>query len=57
MSEDAAIDTDTSEGQGGNSTTSGETPAANEFKPITSQQELNAALKDRLDRERSPPSG
>lgn len=53
MSEDAAIDTDTSEGQGGNSTTSGETPAANEFKPITSQQELNAALKDRLDRERS----
>ncbi|QZT61250.1 hypothetical protein [Mycolicibacterium austroafricanum] len=42
---------DTSEAQGGN--TSGETPAADEFKPITSQQELNAALKDRLDRERS----
>ncbi len=39
------------EGQGGND--SGETPAADEFKPITSQKELNAALKDRLDRERS----
>ncbi len=47
MSDDV---TDTDEGQGGNS---GDTPAANEFKPITSQQELNAALKDRLDRERS----
>ena len=43
--------TDTPEGQGG--TTSGETPTATEFKPITSQQELNAALKDRLDRERA----
>ncbi len=53
MSEDAAVDTDTSETQGGNSTTSGDTPAANEFKPITSQQELNAALKDRSDRERA----
>ena len=42
---------DVSEDQGGN--TSGDTPAADEFKPITSQQELNAALKDRLDRERS----
>lgn len=41
------------EAQGGNSTASGETPAADEFKPITSQQELNAALKDRLERERS----
>jgi len=38
-------------GQGGNE--SGETPAADEFKPITSQQELNAALKERLDRERA----
>lgn len=37
--------------QGGN--TSGETPAADEFKPITSQQELNDALKDRLTRERA----
>lgn len=45
--------TDAPEGQGGNSTTSGETPTATEFKPITSQQELNAALKDRLDRERA----
>ncbi|MCK9468657.1 MAG: hypothetical protein M0Q49_04505 [Porticoccaceae bacterium] len=49
MSEEA---TDTAEAQGG-STTSGETPAADEFKPITSQQELNAALKERLDRERA----
>ncbi|MFV8266470.1 DUF4355 domain-containing protein [Mycolicibacterium fortuitum] len=52
MSE-ATADTATSEAQGGNSTTSGETPAADEFKPITSQQELNAALKERLDRERA----
>ncbi len=48
MSESAVENT---EGQGGN--TSGETPAANEFKPITSQQEFDAALKGRLDRERS----
>lgn len=48
MSEEAA---GTTEAQGGNN--SGETPAADEFKPITSQQELNAALKDRLDRERA----
>lgn len=53
MSEAADGTTDAPEGQGGNSTTSGDTPAANEFKPITSQEELNAALKDRLDRERS----
>ena len=52
MSE-ATADTATSEAQGGNSTTSGETPAADEFKPITSQQELHAALKERLDRERA----
>lgn len=44
-------DDTTQEAQGGN--TSGDTPAADEFKPITSQQELNAALKDRLDRERA----
>lgn len=37
--------------EGGN--TSGETPAADEFKPITSQDELNDALKVRLERERS----
>lgn len=38
--------------EGGN--TSGETPAAEtEFKPITSQDELNEALKDRLARERA----
>lgn len=43
---------DALEGQGG-SNNSGDTPAADEFKPINSQQELNAALKDRLDRERS----
>lgn len=43
----------TSEDQGGNSTTSGATSAANEFKPINSQDELDAALKDRLNRERA----
>lgn len=37
--------------EGGNN--SGETPAADEFKPITSQDELNEALKDRLARERA----
>lgn len=52
MSE-AVSETATTEGQGGDSVTSGDTPAATEFKPITSQQELNAALKDRLDRERA----
>lgn len=46
-----AVDDTTPESQGGND--SGETPTADEFKPITSQQELNAALKDRLDRERA----
>lgn len=51
MSESA--DDTTSEAQGGKSTTSGETPAANEFKPINSQRELDAVLKDRLERERS----
>ena len=49
MSESA--DDTTTEVQGGNN--SGDTPAADEFKPITSQQELNAALKDRLERERA----
>lgn len=53
MSDAAATDTTGTEGQGGDSTTSGDTPAANEFKPITSQQDLNIALKDRLDRERA----
>lgn len=38
-------------GQGGN--TSGKTPAAEEFTPITSQKELNEAIKGRLDRERA----
>ncbi|NOQ62710.1 hypothetical protein [Mycolicibacterium fortuitum] len=52
MPEQVAETTDAPEVQGGNST-SGDTPAADEFKPITSQQELNAALKDRLDRERA----
>lgn len=37
--------------EGGN--TSGVTPAADDFKAITSQEELNAALKERLDRERA----
>lgn len=39
--------------EGGENTPSGETPAADEFKAITSQDELNAAIKDRLDRERA----
>lgn len=34
-------------------TNSGETPAADEFKAITTQDELNAVIKDRIDRERS----
>jgi len=37
--------------EGGN--TSGETPAAEEFKANTSQDELNAVIKDRIDRERA----
>lgn len=37
--------------EGGND--SGETPAAEEFKAITSQDELNEALKERLARERA----
>lgn len=41
---------DTTEGQGGNSTASGDTPAANEFKPITTPAELDAFLKDRVAR-------
>ena len=53
MSDAAATDTTGTEGQGGDSATSGDTPPANEFKPITSQQDLNIALKDRLDRERA----
>lgn len=36
--------------EGGN--TSGETPAADEFKPITSQQEFEQRLSKRLERER-----
>ncbi|MBX9661632.1 MAG: hypothetical protein K2X00_23995 [Nitrospiraceae bacterium] len=39
------------EAQGGKN--SGDTPAADEFKPITSQRELDAALKGRLERERA----
>lgn len=50
MSEEVSDVTSTPEG---GSATRGETPAANEFKPINSQEELNAALKDRLDRERA----
>lgn len=43
-------ETSTSEAQGGNSTTSGETPAANEFKPITTPAEMDAFIKDRVAR-------
>lgn len=52
MSEAVTEEGSTSEGQGG-STTRGDAPAADEFKPISSQEELNAVLKDRLDRERA----
>ncbi len=41
------------EAKGGNSKTSGNTPAADEFTPINSQDELNDVIKDRLDRERA----
>lgn len=34
-------------------TTSGETPAADEFTPITSQDELNKVISDRIARERA----
>ena len=34
-------------------TTSGETPAANEFEPITSQEDLNKVISDRIQRERA----
>src|SRR5690242_1505507 len=37
--------------EGGN--TSGETPAADEFKAITSQDDLNKVINDRLQRERA----
>jgi len=47
---EAASETATTESQGGNSTTSGETPAATEFKPITTPAELDAFLKDRVAR-------
>jgi hypothetical protein len=53
LSESADDTSSTAEDQGGNGNTSGDTPAANEFKPITSQQDFDAALKGRLDRERS----
>lgn len=33
--------------------TSGETPAANEFEPITSQDDLNKVIAERLQRERA----
>lgn len=49
MSE-SAEETSTPEAQGGNSTNSGETPAANEFKPITTPAEMDAFIKDRVAR-------
>lgn len=38
--------------EGGN-TPGGTTPPADEFKAITTQEELNAVIKDRIDRERA----
>ena len=49
MSE-ATAETSSTEAQGGNSTTSGETPAANEFRPITTAAEMDAFIKDRVAR-------
>lgn len=43
----------TNDAKGGNSKSSGNTPAADEFMPINSQDELNDVIKDRLDRERA----
>jgi hypothetical protein len=51
MSESASDAAGVDDGQGGD--TSGATPTADEFKPITSQQELNDVIKDRVARERS----
>ena len=39
--------------EGGTETPSGETPAADEFKAITSQDDLNRVIDDRLKRERA----
>lgn len=39
--------------QGGKDKSSGSTPAADEFTPINSQEELNDVIKDRLERERA----
>lgn len=50
MSDSAEETTNTSEAQGGKSTASGETPAANEFKPITTPAEMDAFIKDRVAR-------
>lgn len=53
MSE-AATETTEADTQGGNSdTTSGTTPTAGEFKPITSQDDLNRVIDERLKRERA----
>lgn len=41
---------ETTEVQGGNSSASGDTPPATEFKPITTPSELDAFLKDRVAR-------
>lgn len=40
-------------GTGTEGAPSGDTPAAGEFKPITSQEDLDATIKDRLARERA----
>lgn len=52
MSEAAIEPTETAT-EGGNSNTSGPTPAADEFKPITSQDDLNKVIDERLKRERA----
>lgn len=39
--------------EGGSSNDSGATPAAEEFKPITSQDDLNRIISDRVSRERA----
>ena len=47
------VNSDHIENQGGSSKNSGHTPTADEFTPINSQDELDAAIKGRLERERA----
>lgn len=49
-------DSESSNGQGGNESTEdsgGQKPPANQFQPITSQEDLNRIISDRVSRERA----